>query len=112
MKYEEIKVGDSYKTESGYTEKVLFKHDETRQVVTIDEDDDITSWSEYQLKLLQPIKKELPESGCWCEVQLFIELKDQKDLDLILKNTKCLVYGFIVFLPKITSNTLKTKLNS
>ncbi len=63
MKYEEIEVGESYETESCYAEKVLFKHDESRQVVTIDEDEGITSWHECQLGLFQPIKKELPESG-------------------------------------------------
>lgn len=63
MKYEEIEVGESYETESRYAEKVIFKHDETRQVVTIDKYSDIYSFNEDELKSFQPIKKELPEIG-------------------------------------------------
>lgn len=62
MKYEEIKVGDSYKV-SKSTEKVIAKSDEHKAVMTIDEVGYSTAWNEDELEQFQPIKKELPESG-------------------------------------------------
>lgn len=62
MKYEEIKVGESYKV-GKRAEKVIAKSDEHKVVMTIDAFDYPTAWDKNELKHFQPIKKELPESG-------------------------------------------------
>ena len=62
MKYEEIKVGESYKV-GRHTRKVIAKSDEHNAVMTIDEDGGTWAWDKDELKDFQPIKKELPESG-------------------------------------------------
>jgi len=60
MKYEEIKVGKKYQC-SGYIEEVLFKHDDTKNVVSIDQNKNVGVCKHYYNDW-EPLN-ELPETG-------------------------------------------------
>ena len=62
MKYEEIKVGESYMVQ-GYEEKVIAKSDEYKAIMTVDKKGAISKWLKYKFKYFKPLPKELPEEG-------------------------------------------------
>lgn len=63
MKYEEIKVDESYYID-GEEHKVIHKQDESKAVFTLEVgSDDAYGWNAYQLKMFKPLSKKLPEEG-------------------------------------------------
>ena len=57
MKYEEIKVGESY-TVNHEKEKVVAKIDEYKYIITTNENGDLTAWLEEESENFSPIKEE------------------------------------------------------
>ncbi len=62
MKYEEIKIGESYSSLS-YIETVIFKHDKSKSIVCEDQYGVASIYGSADFEGFKPLKKELPEEG-------------------------------------------------